>query len=87
MRNTTSDRGPAQRDQYRIAEYSEAPQAAKGESSLLRTSLWLLLVVSGACNVITSSTELPVLVGIGFGLLTLALGTALAADHYRRRRR
>jgi hypothetical protein len=50
-----------------------------------RIALWALLVISAVCNVVTSASGLHVLVGIGFGLLTLALGAALVVDHRRSR--
>jgi hypothetical protein len=53
----------------------------------IRPVLWVLLIISAVCNVVTSASGLHVLLGIGFGLLTLALGAALVADHYYRRRR
>lgn len=87
MRNTTSDRGSARPDQYHITERSQAPQADRAEGGILRPVLWVLLVISGAANVVTSSAAFPVLVGIGFGLLTCAFGAALIVGHYRRRRR
>jgi hypothetical protein len=52
----------------------------------LRPLLWLLLVISATCNVVTSASHL-VVVSIGFGVLTLSFGTALAMHHYRGRRR
>ncbi|MEV6605400.1 hypothetical protein [Kutzneria sp. NPDC051319] len=51
-----------------------------------RPVLWVLLAVSAVANVVTSASGQNVLLGIGFGLVTLALGGALVADHYRRRR-
>jgi len=50
-----------------------------------RPVLWVLLIISAVCNVVTSTSGL-VLVSIGFGLLTLALGGGLIAHHYRHRR-
>ena len=51
-----------------------------------RPVLWILLITSAVANIVTSASGLHVLLGIGFGLLTLAFGAALVADHYRRRR-
>lgn len=52
----------------------------------IRPVLWFLLAVSTVANVVTSTSGLNPLIGIGFGLLTLALGGALVAHHYRHRR-
>jgi protein-S-isoprenylcysteine O-methyltransferase Ste14 len=52
-----------------------------------RAVLWVLLVISGVCNVVTSSMlDINMFVGIGFGLVTLGLAAALITDHYRSRR-
>jgi hypothetical protein len=77
-------------DPYRIADTSDRPQAtqpAGARMGIMRPLLWLVLVISAACNVVTSTMNISVLIGIGFGLLTIACGTVLAVDHYRRRRR
>lgn len=58
------------------------PSASRG---YLRPVLWLLLVISVTCNVVTSASSL-VLASIGFGVLTLSFGAALAVHHYRGRR-
>jgi hypothetical protein len=74
-------------EQARIAEVSQTPQAKRsGAGGIVRPLLWLLLVISGAANVVTKSMDISVFVSIGFGLVTLACGVALAVDHYRRRR-
>jgi hypothetical protein len=77
----------AMTDPYRIGETSDRPQAIRSPGSIMRPVLWVLLVISGACNVVTSSMNISVLIGIAFGLFTLACGAALVVDHYRRRRR
>jgi hypothetical protein len=75
-------------DPYRISETSDAmPPAPVRAGVVRRRALWLLLVICAAGNAVTSTTGFPVLVGIGFGLATLACGVALAVDHYRQRRR
>jgi len=51
-----------------------------------RPVLWLLLAISATCNVVTSVAHL-LAVSIVFGVITLALGTALVTHHYRGRRR
>jgi hypothetical protein len=53
---------------------------------MARPALWVLLVLCAAANIVTSSTGI-VLVGIAFGLLTLACAAALVVHHYRRRLR
>ncbi|BBH67927.1 hypothetical protein ACTI_46120 [Actinoplanes sp. OR16] len=52
----------------------------------LRPALWLLLIISLAINAVTSSIGATV-VSLAFGLITLACGAGLVADHYRRRER
>lgn len=51
-----------------------------------RQLLWLMLAISAVCNVVTSTSNLNILVGIGCGLLTLGFATALVVHHYRHRR-
>ena len=74
-------------DPYRISETPGAPTAAVERRGRLRPVLWLLLVISVAGNVVTSNIGLNIMIGIGFGLATLACGAALIVDHYQRRRR
>ncbi|HTI22103.1 MAG TPA: hypothetical protein VL652_14000 [Kutzneria sp.] len=50
-----------------------------------RIILWVLLLISAVGNVVMSASGLHVLIGIGFGLLTLGFATALVVDHRRRR--
>jgi hypothetical protein len=50
-----------------------------------RPVLWILLIACAVANVVTSASNL-VLVSVGFGLLTLAFGGTLVAQHYRHRR-
>jgi hypothetical protein len=49
--------------------------------------LWLLLVISAAGDIATSSTGVNVAVSSAFGAVTLGLGIALVVQHYRNRRR
>jgi hypothetical protein len=72
-------------DPYRITEASPAPPSPRG--GVVRPVLWLLLVISAAANMATSNTGLNMMIGIGFGLVTLACGAALIVDHYQHRRR
>ncbi|QUQ65316.1 hypothetical protein [Kutzneria sp. CA-103260] len=51
-----------------------------------RPILWFLLAVSAVANVVTSTSTLNPLIGIGFGLLTLTFGGALVTHHYRHHR-
>ncbi|GAA0843469.1 hypothetical protein ACFQVD_01265 [Streptosporangium amethystogenes subsp. fukuiense] len=69
-------------DPHRILDTSKTARPA----GMLRPVLWLLLVVSAALNMVTSSIDVNVFVGIGFGLLTLACAAALIVHHYRYRR-
>jgi hypothetical protein len=70
-------------DTYTI---TDAPRAAGNRMGIIRPLLWLALTISAVCNIVTSSMDVNILVGIGFGLLTLAFGAALFADHRRNRR-
>ena len=54
---------------------------------LPRPLLWVLLILALAANGIASLSSLPVVVGVAFGVLALALGALLVRDHYRRRAR
>ena len=56
-------------------------------AGLLRPALWLVLIVSAAADAASSSTGLHPVVGIGFGLITLACAATLIVHHYRHRRR
>jgi hypothetical protein len=51
----------------------------------LRPVLWLVLAVSLAGNVATSSAGGMLGVSIGLGLVALASGVALVVHHYRHR--
>jgi hypothetical protein len=73
-------------DPYRIFEPDSAPPAIERRGTL-RPMLWLLLVISAAGNVVTSNIGLNVMIGIGFGLVTLACAAALIVGHYQHRRR
>lgn len=74
-------------DPYRISETPDSPPAAVERHGRLRPVLWLLLVISVAGNVVTSNTGMNMMIGIGFGLATLACGAVLVIDHYQNRRR
>lgn len=56
-------------------------------TGFVRPVLWLLLVISGACDVVVSSMNVPVLVELPIGLCGLACAVALGVHHYRHRRR
>lgn len=73
-------------DPYRI---TEAPQAPPSDSrgGIVRPVLWVLLVISAAGDIATSSTGVNVVVSSGFGVVTLGLGIALVVQHYRNRSR
>ena len=49
--------------------------------------LWVLLVLSAAANNVATHAGLNVLVGVGFGLLSVACVTGLVVDHYAHRSR
>jgi hypothetical protein len=74
---------------YFLADTAETPRAARETEQpggALRPVLWLLLVVFGAANVVSTTMNLNILIGLGFGLLTLSCGVALGVHHYRHRR-
>ncbi|MFY1669678.1 hypothetical protein ACN27G_06930 [Plantactinospora sp. WMMB334] len=75
-------------DPYRISSGTEqTPPATRADGGgLLRPLLWVVLIVSAVANGVSSIVGLPVLVGAGFGLLTLACVAALIVHHYRHRR-
>jgi hypothetical protein len=73
-------------DPYRINEAPRAPERSP-RSGIVRPVLWLLLVISAAGNVATSSTGMNVAVSGAFGLATLGLGIALIVQHYQKRSR
>ena len=73
-------------DPYRISEPDSAPPAIERHGGL-RPVLWLLLVISAAGNVVTSNIGLNMMIGIGFGLVTMACAAALIVNHYQHRRR
>jgi hypothetical protein len=50
-----------------------------------RPVLWLLLAIFVVANMVTSTSDLNVFVGIGFGLAALACAAALIQQHYARR--
>jgi hypothetical protein len=60
--------------------------AAPASRGFARPVLWLLLMISATCNVVTSVSHM-VVVSIVFGVITLSLGAALVMHHYRARRR
>lgn len=75
-------------DPYRITEAQEAPSdSASRRSGFVRPVLWLLLVVSAAGNLVTSTIGVNVFVGMAFGVATLACGAALIVQHHRQRRK
>jgi len=76
-------------DPYRITGAPEAPDraaAASPRGGAGRPILWLLLVISAAGNMVTSTTGVSIVVNVAFGVATLAFATALIVQHYRRRR-
>jgi hypothetical protein len=66
---------------------ASSPRPNSSDSGkFLRPLLWLLLAISVTGNVIASTANLMV-VNIAFGLLALAIGSALVVHHYRSRKR
>jgi hypothetical protein len=66
-------------------DISEAPPG-DSRAGLVRPVLWLLLAISAAGNMVTSSTGVNVAVSVAFGAATLGCATALIVHHYRNRR-
>ncbi|GIJ48974.1 hypothetical protein Val02_58600 [Virgisporangium aliadipatigenens] len=52
--------------------------------NIYRASLWLVLTVAVAANVVASAAG-SFVVGSAFGLVALASGAALASNHYKNR--
>jgi hypothetical protein len=74
-------------DIHDAATASVTAPAVAVRTGVRRPVLWVLLVVSAAANTIATSAGLNVLVGVGFGVLTLACVTALVVDHVAHRSR
>ena len=77
-------------DPYRTFDAPDAPSTASHadrQGGRVRPVLWLVLVISAAANMVTSTANLNPFVGVGFGLIALACATALIVHHYRLRRR
>jgi hypothetical protein len=77
-------------DPYDIIEAPSAPSAAQPASprdGISRPVLWVLLVISLAGNMVTSSTGVNVAVSAAFGVATIACATTLIVQHYRNRSR
>lgn len=55
-------------------------------ANALRPTLWVLTILFGAANVTASALGLNMLLGAGFGALTLACATGLVVNHYKNRR-
>lgn len=85
-------------DPYRIPDPSSRPAppthaADAGDAGrpgarggALRPVLWIVLVISLAANVVTSTAGL-IAVSAAFGLIVVACAATLIAHHYRLRRR
>jgi hypothetical protein len=70
-------------------ETSRTPDQAQPDgarSGALRPVLWLLLVISAACNMVTSTAGVTPAVSIAFGVVALSCIVALVVHHYRHRR-
>ncbi len=68
-------------DPYRIHEADQPPPARGGRT---RPLLWVVLAISAALNVATSTVNM--FVGAAFGVVALACIAALVVQHYRLRR-
>jgi hypothetical protein len=47
--------------------------------------LWVLLGIAVTANAVASTSSLPSVVGVVFGVVALGLGALLVRDHLRRR--
>ncbi|KAB2342203.1 hypothetical protein [Actinomadura rudentiformis] len=63
-----------------------AGQPASPQRAVPRPMLWMLLVISVAGNVVTSTAGVNLAISSAFGLATLAFATALIVQHRRSRR-
>lgn len=76
-------------DPYRIADVEPAPVGVRNRErrgGFVRPLLWVLLVVSGAANSVTSFGGVNVWIHLGFGVVTLLCVVALVVHHLRGRR-
>jgi hypothetical protein len=71
-------------DPYRIHEADQPSSPAAARAAWTRPLLWIVLAVSAALNVVTSTVD--VVVGAAFGVVALACIAALVVQHYRLRR-
>ncbi|WP_162642201.1 hypothetical protein [Streptosporangium sp. 'caverna'] len=70
-----------------IQDATQTPeQPVSTRSGPLRLVLWVVLVISGVLNVVTSITVANMFVGMGFGLVALACIVALVVQHFKHRR-
>jgi hypothetical protein len=63
------------------------PGTTETRRGMLRPLLWAVLVVSAAANATSSTVGAHPIVGVGFGLITLACAAVLVVHHYRHRAR
>jgi hypothetical protein len=61
---------------------SDPDSPARG---LPRPLLWVLLGIAVTANAVASTSSLPSVVGVVFGVVALGLGALLVRDHLRRR--
>ncbi|MEU3168410.1 hypothetical protein [Streptosporangium sp. NPDC006930] len=74
---------------HRVSNTFETPPStrpADARSGMVRPVLWTLLMVGVVCNIVTSTSDLNVFIGIGFGMIVLACAAALVTHHYLHRR-
>lgn len=76
-------------DPYRITDIERAPAEAPApvrRGGFVRPLLWVLLVVSGAANSVTSFGGVHAWIHLGFGVVTLLCVVALVMHYLRGRR-
>ncbi|MEV4530790.1 hypothetical protein [Streptosporangium sp. NPDC049304] len=74
---------------HRVSNTFETPPStrlADARSGMVRPMLWTLLMIGVVCNIVTSTSDLNVFIGIGFGMIVLACAAALVTHHYLHRR-
>ncbi len=71
---------------FEAFEASSSARLAEAWDGAMRPMLWILLTISVVCNIVISSADVNVLVGIGFGLVTLGCVAALITHRHLHRR-
>jgi len=76
-------------DPYRLTGDTENPRQTTPDGSpgdVVRTLIWVLLVVSSVANAVTSFGGVPIWIHLGSGVVTALCVAALIARYLRGRR-